>query len=494
MCKRKIICVVSFGLLLGLVLTNATNAADPNAADPNLVGWWMFDEGEGNKVLDSSGYGRDGTIKGGVTFVLGHGYVGYALEFQGKSTRVDVTGYVGISGTQSRTTAAWIKTAEDGDILVMGDSGTGEMWQFVIMDHVLRVEVGSQNNYIAGETDLYDNAWHHVAAVLDSNDTPNPTAGDIKLYVDGVLETVSGTPDVAINTKSGRKDIRIGRVYWQDIGNFGLLDDVRIYDRALTEEEIKDLALGKLRHSPREDAIVSPGDTELSWTLPDSLVPGQSVPVDVYFTDDYDALKMFSDPESIRIVSQKDVNSVIVKTQSNTKYYWAVDTYIGDPNDPIYSPIFSFVAGNLIPEVNAGADVVSWLEDGVRIRNLNGRVLDDGAIQPYTVQWTVISEPDDTNSPDAMIADATSENASITMSVVGDYVLQLDAFDGEHTGSNSLTIHVYADSCEAAKALPDYVPLVGDLNGDCKVDDLDMALLQENWLQDISLTEEVELD
>jgi hypothetical protein len=52
---------------------------------------------------------------------------------------------------------------------------------------------------------------------------------------------------------------------------------------------------------------------------------------------------------------------------------------------------------------------------------------------------------------------------------------------------------VYADSCEAAKALPDYVPQVGDLNGDCKIDELDMALLEENWLKDISLTEEVEL-
>jgi len=53
---------------------------------------------------------------------------------------------------------------------------------------------------------------------------------------------------------------------------------------------------------------------------------------------------------------------------------------------------------------------------------------------------------------------------------------------------------VYADSCEATKALPDYEPLVGDLNGDCKVDDLDLALLQQNWLKDISLTEEVEFD
>ncbi|NIN37056.1 MAG: hypothetical protein GTO60_18970, partial [Gammaproteobacteria bacterium] len=49
---------------------------------------------------------------------------------------------------------------------------------------------------------------------------------------------------------------------------------------------------------------------------------------------------------------------------------------------------------------------------------------------------------------------------------------------------------VYSDSCLAAQSLPDYEPLVGDLNGDCRVDEADMALLEENWLKDNSLTEE----
>ena len=65
----------------------------------------------------------------------------------------------------------------------------------------------------------------------------------------------------------------------------------------------------------------------------------------------------------------------------------------------------------------------------------------------------------------------------------------MEAFDGEYTDSDTVAINVYKDSCEAGQSLPDYVPLVGDLNGDCKVDDVDMALLQENWLKDNSLTE-----
>ena len=253
-------------------------------------------------------------------------------------------------------------------------------------------------------------------------------------------------------------------------------------------------AVHKLDPSPLDGGFASQGDTELSWTLPDPCVPGHTVLINVYFTDDYDALWTFVNPEAIRVVDKQNVSSVVVQTQPKTRYYWAVDTYVGDPNDPIIGPIFSFIADNTAPEVNAGADVVSWLQDGVRTRNLKGSVVDDGAIAPYTVQWTVVSEPDDPSSPDAAIADSTAENTTVTMSAVGQYVLQLDAFDGEYTGSDTVTINVYADSCEATKALPDYEPLVGDLNGDCKVDDLDLALLQQNWLKDISLTEEVELD
>ncbi len=70
------------------------------------------------------------------------------------------------------------------------------------------------------------------------------------------------------------------------------------------------------------------------------------------------------------------------------------------------------------------------------------------------------------------------------------YVLQLEASDGEYTGSDTVTINVYNDSCQAAQSLPNHVPLVGDLNGDCRVDEADMALLEENWLKDNLLIEE----
>ena len=56
MCKR-LICWVSFVLVLGLAFASAASAADPN-----LVGWWPLDDGAGETVVDLSGSGNDGTI------------------------------------------------------------------------------------------------------------------------------------------------------------------------------------------------------------------------------------------------------------------------------------------------------------------------------------------------------------------------------------------------------------------------------------------------
>jgi hypothetical protein len=221
---------------------------------------------------------------------------------------------------------------------------------------------------------------------------------------------------------------------------------------------------------------------ELSWTLPDPCVPGEPVPVDVYFTDNLQLLLDFTDPAAIQIVSMKNVSSIAVQTQSKTRYYWAVDTYVGSPADPVVGPIFSFYVDNIPPRVDAGAEIATWLQDGMRTGSLDATVTDEENIT--FLMWSVVSEP---NEGTAVIDDIYAEDPNVTLSAVGEYVLNLLAFDGEYRGEDTVTINVYNDSCQAAQSLPDYVPIVGDLNGDCKVDEADRALLEENWLMDNSL-------
>jgi len=74
---RKLLYLISFVFVLGLVIANTTEAQD----DPNLIGWWKLDETSGTVAADSSGYGNDGTVVGGGPWVSG--YIDGALDFDG---------------------------------------------------------------------------------------------------------------------------------------------------------------------------------------------------------------------------------------------------------------------------------------------------------------------------------------------------------------------------------------------------------------------------
>ena len=238
-----------------------------------------------------------------------------------------------------------------------------------------------------------------------------------------------------------------------------------------------------LKPNPVDGGSLSPGQVELSWTLPDELLPGMPVTVDVYFTDDLDALKNFTDPDAIRVVSNQSVSSVVVQTQPKTRYYWAIDIYYGPDILPVYGPIFTFFTDNQPPKVQFANDLLTtWLTEGIVDVNLDATVIDDGV--GYTVTWTVVSEP---NEGTTVIADAAEEDTVVNLSATGQYLLQLEADDGEYTGSNTITINVFADGCEAAKSLPDFQLIPGDINEDCIVNELDLAILEAHWLESNAL-------
>ncbi len=234
-----------------------------------------------------------------------------------------------------------------------------------------------------------------------------------------------------------------------------------------------------LKPNPIDGGSLSPGQVELSWTLPDPLLPSMPVTVDVYFTDDLEALENFTDPDAIRVVSNQSVSSVVVQTQPKTRYYWAIDTYYGPDFLPVYGPIFTFFTDNQPPTVQFTNDLLTtWLTDGTVDVNLDATVIDDGGL--YSVIWSVVSEP---NEGATIIGDTAAEDTIVSLSATGKYVLQLKADDSEYTGSNIVTINVFADGCEAAKSLPDFKLIPGDINEDCIVNELDLAILEAHWLE-----------
>jgi hypothetical protein len=225
---------------------------------------------------------------------------------------------------------------------------------------------------------------------------------------------------------------------------------------------------------PEDGGDSVPGTVTLGWTV------DVGTAVDVWFGTKAD-LSDFA-----KIVDKKTVTSTTVTTVAKQRYFWAVDTYLPGEAAPEIGIVFDFVADNQPPVVAAGDDVTTWLDNGSVDVGLAGTVTD---VDATTTVWTVVSQPDDPNSPDAAIADPVASDTSIILSAVGEYVLQLEADDGEYQGEDTLTISVYNDSCEAAQSLPDYAPLLGDLDGDCDVDQDDLDLLMESWLQCVALGE-----
>ncbi len=322
----------------------------------------------------------------------------------------------------------------------------------------------------------------------------------------GLLNFLEGTSstslNIAVTGAQGKIDFRGGTMILRDttqnrsyltkaIGDktvvaYGGVGQV-IVDPCETPRKLTIRGVHPLQPFPRDDGTAAVGPVELKWVPRDPCTPGQAVPVDVYFTDNLTALQDFSNPATIQVVAKKAVTSVVVEAKPKTRYYWAVDCYVGGKADPVLGPIFSFVSDNLAPTVDAGPDIVTWLQAGSRTGILDATVADDGGAAACTVKWTVVSEP---NEGKAVFQAANVEDATVTLSGAGKYVLNVEVSDGEYSSSDTVTINVYNDSCEAAHAVPGYKPLAGDLNGDCRVDDLDMALLQENWLKDNSMAED----
>jgi hypothetical protein len=209
--------------------------------------WYPFNQTDGLTTAEAGG-SRAGTLVGfdNETDQWVEGRFNRGLRFDGVNDYVSLTGFNGITGTSPRTLAAWVRTTNSGvnqPIIAWGPNTTGNKWTF-LMTTAGQIRLEVTGGYVAGTRAVNDGLWHHVACVFANDGTPNAT--DVKLYVDGALDTLSVTQATAINT-TGTFPVKIG----SDVQNrfwAGVLDEVRIEDRALNAGEIAALA-GATRQS-----------------------------------------------------------------------------------------------------------------------------------------------------------------------------------------------------------------------------------------------------
>jgi len=330
--KSKIRCggmtyLISFVLMVGLVLTNISIAAEPG-----LVGWWKFDDGSGGIAKDSSGSGNDGTLNGNPRWV--DGKIGGALEFNGSISFVRAphiplnsrtftimmwvnpvlytSEQVVFSQTQSRSTNLSMHFR-------LGGQGGGNVPAYGIRMGFYANDLDTPANIIV------QNNWYHITFWYNFE---NQTR---RIYVNGA-KVAEGAAGPFLGTSGNTV---IGS--WDGTGQWfmGIIDDVRIYYRALTEEEIKQAMQGippgvASNPSPADEATDVPRDVTLSWT------PGEFAPPvnghKVFFSENFTDVN-----DGIGGIAQSANSYTPPQVLDFDKtYYWRVDEVNGPPDFTVY--------------------------------------------------------------------------------------------------------------------------------------------------------------
>ena len=317
--------------------------------DPNLVGWWKLDDVGTGTVIDYSGYGRDGTIHGNPQWVAG--IYDEGLELDGDDY-VTIDGYKGVTGTHPFSITAWIRkegpTGGDGEIVGWGSTGAGNRMEFRFNagNNRVRIECGGGNVQIG--TALTTGEWQHVAVALRENSV----YGDgVNFYLDGELTNWGSTDPDPIHPTADF-DVIIGQRYDRsnDRWFIGALDDVRIYDKELTLEEVGRTMMGDpaLAWNPKPDDGSVP---DIERTTPFTWRPGElAAKHDVYFgTDSFVVSAADASDTTGTYQGRQDANnfSPSEPLEMDQIYYWRIDEFNTDGTITT-GKVWTFTIGNFL--------------------------------------------------------------------------------------------------------------------------------------------------
>ncbi|MHC4172312.1 MAG: LamG-like jellyroll fold domain-containing protein [Planctomycetota bacterium] len=352
--SKKLICLVSFVLVLGLVL--------PSVAHAGLVGWWRFEEGSGDTANDSSGNGHHGTLLGTSEWVLGPEGFGGALAFNpDRCIGVDCGIFDPTSGMGQFTVALWAfwdgTTTTTVQHFLTKSNGWGAdimMFQFELWaastntDFTDRVGVSYEPVGSVPFSIMPKNEWVHLAVTFDGSNAV--------IYLNGVDEVgpkpFSIGPNINAMVEIGYNS---NRATVNERTFHGTLDEFRIYDRMLTENEIQVLMIGgevlslaAYLPGPANQATEVRRDAVLSWMAGD-----RADKHNVYFGTVFDDVNEASiaDPRGVLVSENQDETIYVPASllEFGQTYYWRVDEVNAPPDSAAYKGnVWSFTIVNFI--------------------------------------------------------------------------------------------------------------------------------------------------
>ena len=211
--------------------------------DSSLLGLWTMDEGTGTVAYDYSGNNATGTWNGTAAYAAGK--VGsYAGNFNPVSSSTYLSAPLGnyIGQNNPLTAMAWVyaNASSNGPIFGVSNSPTSGIWNMPFLSIASTTAYGWIYNLSTLAATVSNNSWHQLAI------TYNPSgAGQIWFYVDGQASTsttgqysTSGSFDYLVTYIPGAKPAPVNSYFT------GLIDDVRVYNRALSASEIAAMYAG----------------------------------------------------------------------------------------------------------------------------------------------------------------------------------------------------------------------------------------------------------
>jgi len=253
--------------------------------DPNLINWWRLNEGIGPTAVDRSGYGHHGDIFGATWTSPGFGS-DWCLEFGGDGDyAVDEDAELYLNGLSAITVAMWIKSDVintdrgfiDGeepegsdDVICMRYDSAGATYGgddvFKMGITVAIDDVNTSTQQLESSSLVQTTDWQHAAMTWSSGQV-------IKFYINGVEDIPAGADPGATGTITGVTKLIIGKGPKDEgaaAGWDGLIDDVKIFDYALTASEIVRAAAPPEAWSPNpsDGTVLDPSDYvqfEVTW-------------------------------------------------------------------------------------------------------------------------------------------------------------------------------------------------------------------------------------